>query len=610
MHRTTPVPRRTCWSLLLSLLIVSAAAHTTAAQQEILPPPAGELAGQVSALPVPVNTTKRIEMSNKEIIKEVRNENPKVVRVQSIVDDPRAVLVTGLAVGTSRLTFVDINKKTELLDVRVPDQSNLELEQRRAKILEMIHNTVPTAAVDATVTGTNTVVLTGTAPSADAVQTILETTRGAMQVLGGPQALIYNGMKIGGVQQVQLEVVVALVNRSRLRQASFNFITQGNRFFATSAVGTGSGSPLSTLSNFMTLPFGLPSATSNLASSPNVNFGILGNNVSFLGFLEALNTESIAKVLAEPRVTTLSGRPAIFSSGGQTPILTSGGVGAPSVSYKSFGTVVNFLPIILANGRIHLEIDAQLSSINAANGVTIASGGSVPTSVPGFNVRQAQVAVEVEDGQTLAIGGLIQNTINATITRVPVLGDIPFLNVLFTAKKYSEEEEELLILVTPRLVDPMTCSQIPQLLPGRETRSPDDFELFLEGILEAPRGPRHVSFTPHGYKGAHMNSPNAGQYPCPGGGYLGFNGTGVPVGVAAPPAAPYSGLLAGTATSPNTGGSIPNSAPATDAVRGDAASATPPVRNQLPPGSAAGLPTGRDPENRPVLPPAGFSNRE
>src|SRR5262249_41691735 len=147
----------------------------------------------------------------------------------------------------------------------------------------------------------------------------------------------------------------------------------------------------------------------------------------------------------------------------------------------------------------------------------------------------AQVAVQLEDGQTLAIGGLIQKTVNATINRVPVLGDIPFLSVAFTSKSYTEQEEGLLILVTPRLGDGMTCCQIPKYLPDRETRSPDDFELFLEGIMEAPRGPRVVSAHPKAYQGAHMNSPNAGVYPCPGGacavpglGGLGYHGAGYP----------------------------------------------------------------------------------
>ncbi|MCY2940681.1 MAG: hypothetical protein NTV50_03315, partial [Planctomycetota bacterium] len=93
---------------------------------------------------------------------------------------------------------------------------------------------------------------------------------------------------------------------------------------------------------------------------------------------------------------------------------------------------------------------------------------------------------------TFVIGGLIQNETRGIVNKVPVLGDLPFLGVLFSTKEYTETEQEVVILVTPYLVDPQSCDQLPKLLPGQETRSPDDFELFLEGILEAPRGPRKV----------------------------------------------------------------------------------------------------------------------
>ena len=125
--------------------------------------------------------------------------------------------------------------------------------------------------------------------------------------------------------------------------------------------------------------------------------------------------------------------------------------------------------------------------LSAAAGIT--TGG---VSVPGRTVQRVHSTVEMEPGQTLVIGGLIQNLIQANVTMVPVLGEIPFLGTLFSLKHYAEDEQELVILVTPHLVDPQSCDQLAKLLPGQETRSPDDFELFLEQILEAPRGPREV----------------------------------------------------------------------------------------------------------------------
>jgi pilus assembly protein CpaC len=132
--------------------------------------------------------------------------------------------------------------------------------------------------------------------------------------------------------------------------------------------------------------------------------------------------------------------------------------------------------------------------------------------------------VELEDGQTYLIGGLIQHTVTANTSKVPIIGEIPFLGAAFSRKFFSDEEHELVILVTPHLVDAQSCDQVVKMLPGQETRTPDDFELFLEGILEAPRGPREVC-TDGSYVPAFKNSPTASVYPCGGNGGNGKCGT-------------------------------------------------------------------------------------
>jgi pilus assembly protein CpaC len=224
-----------------------------------------------------------------------------------------------------------------------------------------------------------------------------------------------------------------------------------------------------------------------------------------------LRTEGLLKVLSEPRVTALSGQRANILSGGEVPVLSSSGQGAPTVQFREFGTRVEFTPLVLENGKIQLDVEASLSNRNDANGISIP--GITPTVIPGFDTRRARTVVQIEDGQTVAIGGLIQNTVNASVSKIPFLGDLPFVGVAFSSKRYAENEEELLILVTPRLIDPLSCCQLPRYLPGRETRSPDDFELFLTNILEAPRGQREVC--PDGrYRAAHLDGPSAGMYPC------------------------------------------------------------------------------------------------
>jgi len=156
--------------------------------------------------------------------------------------------------------------------------------------------------------------------------------------------------------------------------------------------------------------------------------------------------------------------------------------------------------------------------LNPAFGTTIQG-----TIVQGRTTERVHTTVELEDGQTYVLGGLLQRISTGTATKTPILGDLPFIGAAFSTKSFDETEQELLIIVTPHLIDAMACDQAPKVLPGQETRSPSDFELFLEGILEAPRGPREV-FPSNRYVAAHKNGPTAGVIPCGADGRCGING--------------------------------------------------------------------------------------
>jgi pilus assembly protein CpaC len=171
---------------------------------------------------------------------------------------------------------------------------------------------------------------------------------------------------------------------------------------------------------------------------------------------------------------------------------------------------LTFLPIVLGNGKIYLEVEPIISQLNANNGFILAG-----VAVPGRDEQRVRTSVMMEPGQTFAIGGLIQSEIGGNTLKTPILGDIPFLAPFFSNIAYAEQEREIVVLITPYLVDPMDCRQAPCKLPGLETRSPDDFELFLELILEAPRGQREV-FPNKKYRPAWMNDPTADKFPCGG----------------------------------------------------------------------------------------------
>jgi pilus assembly protein CpaC len=181
--------------------------------------------------------------------------------------------------------------------------------------------------------------------------------------------------------------------------------------------------------------------------------------------------------------------------------------------------------------------------------------------VPGRVTNRVNTTVELEAGQTFVIGGLIQNQITATILKVPVLGDLPFLGAAFSSKSYQETEQEVLVLVTPWLVDAMACDQRPQVLPGQETRRPDDFELFLENLIEVPRGPRDVCQN-HRYVAAYKNSPSSAMFPCAGAGKGGCGPKGCGPAVPAAQVAPGVGypFASGAAGGPGYSGGAVGSA--------------------------------------------------
>jgi pilus assembly protein CpaC len=575
----------------------------------------------------------------------LRITKSNVVEIRQAQTDPKTFTLIAVGSGTTRVIFFTDKEQQDILaiyDVEVAPEDAI------GQLRDFIR-TIPTAGVTATPIklpsdkdkrnekAENGVILTGRVTNvadASAIVAVAKrlfpaTIMGQETTNVGPKSTsqdllrdnVINYIEVGGVQQVDLHVVVAVVNRTRVRGMSFSWAANGNEWFAASILG----GPASFTNGVATGVFNsIAPATGSSITQPtgtfNVPFGVIHNNNNFMSFLQLLTTEGLTKILAEPRVTTLSGHPANIVSGGQTPILTSAGIGAPSVSYQNFGTVVSCLPIVQGNGKILLEVKADISSINAANGITIA--GVTPTSVPGFDIRTAQVTIQVEDGQTMAIGGLIQNKINATISKVPVLGDLPLISAFFTSKSYNENEEEMIILVTPRLVDPVDCANIPKHLPGQETRSPDDFEFFLEGIMEAPRKPRPVVFNPHLYQAAYKGAPNVGQIPCANGGCYGQPASGCATGNCAPSTSgsvmrpaygTTSNFVAPTTLPAPTIPSVP-ATPTSNSnriiVEPEVPTLTPPLRD-IPPslGPAAPiLPTippapPRELQNRPVLPP-------
>jgi pilus assembly protein CpaC len=356
----------------------------------------------------------------------------------------------------------------------------------------MIDNTVPTAQVKVSPGLGSVLILSGYVTSPQDADTV---ARIANSAVGGNNNNVINAVQIGGIQQVQIDVVVASVDRNEIRSRGFDFAVNGGTVKFTSVVSGLIGS-----TGFVG---GAPT------SSPDANLALGIVPAQFFAALRALRTEGLAKFLAEPRVVTQTGRPASFLAGGRQAVLSpASGINGPGVTYENIGTQLDVLPIVYGNNQIWLDITPSIRQVNQGLGITTVFG-----TTPGFTENTMRCSVMLESGQTFAIGGLIQNSVQASSSRVPVLGDLPFVGTAFSRVNYEERESELVILVTPRLVAPMDCSQVPKRLPGRETRTPDDYELFLENVLEAPRGQRKV-WVGKCYNAPYKADPTACVYPC------------------------------------------------------------------------------------------------
>jgi pilus assembly protein CpaC len=514
MHRTNSAAKLMFGSMLLGLALGGPAlGQNREPRPSLLPPPIPATARQIT---LAVNGTQRVQMLSRKRIKTVVNERETVARVSALAaGEPTSILITGLEPGTTRITLTDVDNNSETIDVLV----QFDVEYLRS----LLRRAVPTANVEPIPAANNAILMTGFVAHAEDVDAVMRT---AASVIGRPEQVV-NAMRVGGVLQVQLDVVVALVDRSKMRQFGYNLLGSSNSTVFGSTVG-GLAGPITSAGTINPVAFGSSGGTggsggtqsgttlitggavSTVPNPANLFLGVITSSGSFFNLLQALKTESLVKFQSEPRVVVLSGHRATFNSGGQQAVPTVAGLGGTAgVDFVPFGTQVDCLPVVLGNGKIHLEVTPNITQLDNASGVTIPGGGFVP----GRSQQTVNTTVEVEDGQTFIIGGLIQRTVQGTIEKVPLLGDLPFLGVAFSVKSFTEHEIETVLLVTPHLVDPMSCDQVPKPLPGDETRSPDDFELFLEGILEAPRAPREVC--PDGrYRAAFKNGPTAALFPC------------------------------------------------------------------------------------------------
>ena len=378
--------------------------------------------------------------------------------------------IQGKKVGTTNISvFGQDMQLVEVLDLNVV----LDTESLQQKIRGAI------GLGDLRVTSSNEeVILSGVAPDAVAADRAVSIAKSMVE-----KGVVVNAMTVAPTQQVELQVRFLEASRDAERDLGVNwFVSNAN---GSRGVTIGSNTPITTN------PSGIPVFQTAQAVSSSVGgpFGVAlanlvnkGTNVDVM--ITALETKGLVRRLAEPNLIALSGDTARFLAGGEfpVPILAGTGTGAtPSIEFKKFGVSLAFTPTVLSRGLMNLRIAPEVSELDPTTGVTIQG-----TTVPGLVTRNAQTTVELRDGQSFAIAGLLQNRSTRGIDQLPWIGSVPVLGALFRSSAYQSHETDLVIIVTPHLVRPASPAD-KLATPFDDRLASNDVDLFVNGQLDVPK---------------------------------------------------------------------------------------------------------------------------
>jgi pilus assembly protein CpaC len=440
--------------------------------------------------------TLQLKLGGSDIIntvapfKRVTIANPDIADV--VVLSPSEIYVYGKEVGFTSMILWESGQDKTVLDVVI----SLDI----TALKEQLHELYPNQDVQVYASETG-VVLSGTVSGPEVVEQVLRLTRtflpvkaegrGDMGGSGRSGAGITNLMKVGNLQQVLLEVTFAEVSRDSGRDLQVgmglnNMGTDLGNDFSRGAVGV---NPLNITNNGV--PFGVDPITGDnvLQATGSLLFNFVNNPANifveidhFTAALQFLESEGLARTLAEPRLVTQSGQEASFLAGGEYPIPVVQSTGADgnvvTIEFKEFGVGLAFTPVVMSDGKISLKVSPSVSTI-------VDTASTSAGLVPILTTRKLNTTVQLHDGQTLALAGLLQDNMQEILSKIPYLGDIPILGALFRSTSYIQEKTDLLIAVTPHLVKPGPEGSIK--FPGQDMQIPNRYEFYLEGRLEGRR---------------------------------------------------------------------------------------------------------------------------
>jgi pilus assembly protein CpaC len=424
-------------------------------------------AAQLESKRIELVSGKSVVIRTEAAVKRISIAKPEIADFNLL--SPTEIYLIGKAAGTTNLTLWQDGRLTAVYDLVVSYDVSM-LKQQMQEILP--------AEQELRVVATNdSLVLSGKVTSAAALNQALSLAKAY-----APEGKVTNLVDVGGVHQVMLEVRVAEMSRTLTRRLGVNFAAaKGDQSFFVSSLGN--------LSQVVSLQDAVIPGGPNkpfghvLSSAVNTLFRFNTNNTTWTGFIDALQEDGLIKVLAEPNLVTLSGQTATFLAGGEFPIPVPQGYNTTTIEYKKFGVGLDFLPVVLSKDKISIKVRPEVSDLDFSNAIRIE--GYV---VPGLRLRRAETTVELGDGQSFAIAGLLRDNVRTVISKYPLLGDIPILGALFQSKSFQKEETELVIIVTPHLVKPLDMAK--QALPTDFYVEPNDSEFYLLGKIEGSGSPK------------------------------------------------------------------------------------------------------------------------
>ena len=399
--------------------------------QTTLPPQSSQPQGSA---PLRVMVDKSLLINTTERLKRISVTDPTIATVRVIT--PTQILVHGLAPGEVSLLIWDENERSRSFDLRVDvDVSACAEEERRVFPDEQISVSPSRAAI----------VLSGHVTTEDVAKR-------AAELASAYSKNVINVLTFGpvGAQEVLLEVKFAEVDRSALTQLGANvFSTGAANVVGTSTTGQygGFSPPSVTQTQGQSPPF---SATETLSSV--LNLFLFQPNIHLGAVIQALQTKNLLQILSEPNLIAVNGKKASFLAGGQFPfpiVQPGAGFTAVTISFKEFGVKLEFTPVIMPNGNIHLVVAPEVSTLDFADALTISG-----FTVPALSTRKAETEFELRDGQSFVIAGLIDNRVTDTWNKIPGLGDIPILGAFFKSKNISKSNSELMVLCTVHKISP------------------------------------------------------------------------------------------------------------------------------------------------------------